>query len=185
MNEKVFEHLPQLETARLAFRLIEAEHAGVVFKLNSDLEALRFVARDPYTKIDQAADRVAEFETGYKERKAIWWAFYPREANEPIGYGGLFDINREWNKAEIGYGLLQNYWGNGYAGEAVAEMVRFGRDDLGLHRIYGKVVPGNTASVRILEKLGFEKEGRLKDDAFARGRYFDMCVFALINPHSG
>jgi ribosomal-protein-alanine N-acetyltransferase len=184
MNEDVFKDPPQLETERLLFRQIDTSHTQLMFEFNSDLEALRFVPRAPYTSIEQATDKVAEFETGYKERTGFGWAFHLKDSSEPIGYGGFFNVSGEDRKAEIGYGLLPGYWGLGYASEAAAEIVRFGFHDLGLHRIYGLVDPENAASVRLIEKLGFSKEGQFKDDAFARGRYFDMCVFALINPRS-
>ncbi len=79
-----------------------------------------------------------------------------------IGYGGLFDINFE-------------------ASKAVERIVDFGINDMQLHRIYGYIDPGNIASIKIIEKFNFKKEGILKDDAFARNKYFDMSVYALIN----
>jgi ribosomal-protein-alanine N-acetyltransferase len=98
-----------------------------------------------------------------------------------IGHGGLFDIDKENGKAEIGYGLLPGYWGKGYNSEAVEKIIDFGLKEMKLHRIYGLIVPGNDASVRVLEKFGFQKEGLLRDNGFARNKYFDMGIYSFIN----
>ena len=180
MNDALFDHSPRLETARLDFSLAGVEDVGLLFEFNSSLEILRYVPRTPYTKIEQAEEKLAECTTGFENHTAIWWAITLRDTGEKIGYGGFFGIDAESDKAEIGYGLLPGYWKQGFASEGVAEIVRFGFENLELHRIFGLVDPENTASARILQKLGFVKEGTLKDDAFGRGRYFDMTVYARI-----
>ena len=134
-------------------RQINDSDLQMIFDFNADLETLRFVPRAPFAKRAEA-----------------------------IGYGGLFDIDAASSKAEIGYGLLQQFWGKGYVSEAVAEISRFGSNDFGLHRIYGQVDPENAPWARVLPKLSYVKEGCLRDDIFARGRFLDMDIFALINP---
>jgi len=113
----------------------------------------------------------------------LWWTFTLKEAknNQLIGYGGLFDINIEASKAEIGYGLLQEYWGQGIISEAIKKIVDFGINKMELHRIYGYIDPQNIPSIKVIEKFNFKKEGILKDDTFARNKYFDMSVYAIIN----
>jgi [ribosomal protein S5]-alanine N-acetyltransferase len=185
MNKAIFDRLPALQTDRLDFRLIHKGDSGLLFEFNSDLESLKFVPRTPFIDISQAEEKLAECENGFKNRTALWWVLSLRDSGETIGYGGLFDINPNSDKAEIGYGLLPGFWRRGYASEAVAEIVGFGFDTLELHRIYGYIVPGNAASVKILENLGFTLEGVLKDDDFGRGRFFDMSVYARINHRNG
>jgi ribosomal-protein-alanine N-acetyltransferase len=181
MNAEVFDHMPRLQTNRLDFRPFDTRDVDLLYQFNSSPEALAYVPRAPYTEITQAEQKLAESLDGFRNRTAIWWTFLLTGTGERIGYGGLFGINNEHNSAEIGYGLLPPYWGQGYAGESVARIVSFGFDTLALHRIYGLVVPGNTASEKILENLDFTREGVLKDHQFARGRYFDMAVYARIN----
>jgi ribosomal-protein-alanine N-acetyltransferase len=182
MNAEVFDFMPRLQTNRLEFRQMGTDDADLLFRFNSDPEALAYVPRAPFTEISQAEQKLAESLDGYQNRTSIWWVFRLTETGERIGYGGLFGINHEHNSAEIGYGLLPPYWGQGYAGESVERIVSFGFGSLELHRIYGLVVPGNTASEKILENLDFAREGVLRDNQFARGRYFDMAVYARINP---
>ncbi len=185
MNKDIFDNLPTLQTDRLDFRLVNKGDSGLLFEFNSDLESLKFVPRTPFTDISQAEEKLADCENGFNDQTALWWILSLRDSGETIGYGGLFEINHNSDKAEIGYGLLPRFWRRGYASEAVAEIVQFGFDTLELHRIYGCIVPGNTASVKILENLGFTLEGVLKDDDFGRGRFFDMSIYARINHRTG
>lgn len=181
MNISVFNKRPLLETPRLLLRPVHVDDIPMVFAFNADLETLRYVPREPYRNLDEALEKVAGFSKGFKEQKGIWWTYVLKETGQSIGYGGLFDVDVACSKAEIGYGTLSEYWGQGYAGEAVAAMVRFGQSDMNLHRIYGQVDPANTASAKILLNLGFKKEGCLHHEVFARGAYFDLDVFGLVD----
>jgi RimJ/RimL family protein N-acetyltransferase len=180
MNESLFTDFPQLETERLILREVTEEDTAMVYQFNADLEALRYVPRAPYTKNEQAVEKIQGFQKGFRDKKGIWWTYVLKETGHSLGYGGLFNIEAEGTKAEIGYGILKEHWGRGYVGEAVKEMSRFGFEDLQLHRIFGLVDPANTPSARILEKLGYEKEGLLRHDEYARGQYFDMTVWGRV-----
>ena len=183
MNEKVFDSFPILETKRLIIRPMIEEDATQVFKFNSSLEMLKYVPRDQFKEIEEGIKKTESFINGFEEKNALWWTFTLKEAknNQLIGYGGLFDINIEGSKAEIGYGLLQEFWGQGIISEAIKKIVDFGINKMELHRIYGYIDPQNIPSIKVIEKFNFKKEGILKDDAFARNKYFDMSIYALIN----
>lgn len=181
MDDSVFDELPRLRTARLVLRRVERDDVEMVMAFNSDAASLAHVPRDPFTEMEQAADWIAGFDKGYAERRGVWWTFTLGDTGEAIGYGGLFGIDHACRKAEIGYGLLPDRWGRGFGGEAAWAMTEFGIRSLGLHRIFGKVEPDNPASARILQKLGYRREGVLRHDAFARGRFFDMTVLALVD----
>jgi [ribosomal protein S5]-alanine N-acetyltransferase len=181
MNTSVFSTFPSLETERLVMRAVGVEDIPMVFAFNSDPETIRFVPRALYESMDEALEKVAGFTSGFRQEKGIWWTFVLKETGTAIGYGGLFDIDAECSKAEIGYGALEEFWGKGLIGEATAAMTEFGKEVMELHRIYGHVDPANEPSAKILLKLGFKKEGCLRHDIFARGQYFDMDVFGLVD----
>ena len=181
MNEKVFEPFPILETDRIILRQIKEKDIESIYRFYSDRESLKYIARDLFTKIEKAVEKVNLFQKYYEERKAIWWTFNQKPKDEFIGFGGLFEISKESNKAEIGYGLLPEYWGNGIMSEVVEKLVDFGFNEMKLHKIYGRITPGHNASIRILEKFGFQKEGVLRDDEFAQNKYFDTAIYSLIN----
>ena len=181
MNKSVFESFPHLETERLKLRKVTVEDIPMVFEFNSDPEAVKYVPREPYTHLDEALEKVAGFNRGYEEGTAICWAYTRKDSGVTIGYGCLFHVDAEGSKAEIGYGILRPFWGQGFVSEAVAEMTRFAQQDMQLHRVYGLVDPDNIPSAKILLKLGYSKEGCLRHNDFARGNYFDMDVFGLIS----
>ncbi|MGD8305619.1 MAG: GNAT family protein [Ignavibacteria bacterium] len=184
MNENAFEPYPIFETERLVLGELNESDIELVFEFNSNLEAIEYVARDPWTDIEQAKERMNFFIDAYHKKEAIWWSIKLKSENKVIGYCGLFNIEKEHNKVEIGYGLLPGNYGKGLMTEAIKEIVDFAVNKLKLHRIYGIVVPGNTASEKILENFGFKREGVLKDYSYARKKYFDMGMFALINENS-
>jgi ribosomal-protein-alanine N-acetyltransferase len=62
----------------------------------------------------------------------------------------------------------------------VEKLIDFGFNEMKLHKIYGRITPGHTASIRVLEKFGFRQEGELRDDEFAQNRYFDTAIYSLI-----
>ena len=181
MNSTIFGKFPTLETSRLHLQQLSFQDTNKVFEFNSDPMALKYVAREPFTKIEQAEEKVKDFINAYTDKKGIWWSFKMKDTNAFIGYGGIFNINQSDQNAEIGYGLLQPFWRQGYISEIVKELVTFAFNQVRLHRLYAIVLPGNEASVKVLNNNGFKLEGTLKDNAFARKQYFDNLVFGLIN----
>jgi ribosomal-protein-alanine N-acetyltransferase len=181
MNNQIFKSFPVLKTNRLILRKLKPKDVDGVYKFYSDHTTLEYIPKEPFTKIDQAKDKLTELEKLYKEEKAIWWAFTLKSSDNFIGFGGIFNINKENNNAEIGYGLLPQFWGKGFMSELVKEIVNIGFNELKLHKLSGFITPGNTGSVKVLEKLGFEKEALLKDDVFVRNKYFNTAIYARIN----
>ena len=181
MNGKIFKSFPVLETNRLILRRILPKDVNGVYKFYSDLTTLKFIPKEPFTELNQAKEKIIELEKLYKEEKVIWWTFTLKASDNFIGFGGIFNISKESSKAEIGYGLLPEYWGKGFMSELVKEIVDFGFNELQLHKLYGLITPGNESSAKILQKLGFEQEGMLKDNDFARDQYFDTAIYARIN----
>lgn len=102
------------------------------------------------------------------------------ESGELIGNAGLRRPAAWSHDAEIGYELSPDHWGRGYATEAVGAMLRFGFQELRLHRIAAWTVADNVASARVLEKAGFTLEGRLRDRESFKGRFWDVLVYAIL-----
>jgi len=101
--------------------------------------------------------------------------------DEAIGGIGLefgADIHRF--TAELGYWLGEPFWGRGIMTEAVRRLTAWAFDNLEVHRIYATAIAGNQASVRVLEKAGFQREGRLRASVFKDGRILDQFLYAQI-----
>ncbi|WP_185144796.1 GNAT family N-acetyltransferase [Elizabethkingia sp. JS20170427COW] len=96
--------------------------------------------------------------------------------------GGIdLGIDRNANKAELGYWLSRENWNKGYATEAVKLIINFGFTQLRLRRIYASHFDFNMASGKVLEKSGMQKEGVLRSHTFKEGKYQDHIIYAIIN----
>ncbi len=100
--------------------------------------------------------------------------------NKRIGMISLFDINRDEGRAEIGIWITSSKQGKGHGTEACEIITEYGFRELRLHRIYARVLENNPASLKVFEKLGFVKEGNLRDHAFIDGDYQNMHVFGIL-----
>ena len=166
---------------RLEYRLLNSNDAFLLFNFNSSIDNIAFVPRTPYKKIEEAEVLLSRFLKSMQDKKAVWWVVCNKHSGAAVGYGGLFDIDLSNHRAEIGYGFLKEFWGKGYASSIADHITNYGFSKLNLHRIYGLVDPENKASIRVLEKNGYQNEGTMHDYYYARGRYFDMTLLANIN----
>jgi RimJ/RimL family protein N-acetyltransferase len=98
-----------------------------------------------------------------------------------IGNAGIRIKTAGGHEADIGYELDPQHWGCGYASEAARALVQFGFERLHLHRISAHCLAENTASARVLEKLGMRLEGRLRDSEYFKGRYWDTLHYAILD----
>jgi ribosomal-protein-alanine N-acetyltransferase len=108
------------------------------------------------------------------------------ESGELIGNAGirqrsLGQREPEARQADIGYELDPQFWGHGYATEAAGAVLRFGFEQLGVHRTWASCLAENTASAQVLEKLGMQREGRLREDEYFKGRWWDTLVYAILD----
>lgn len=172
---------PTLESNRLIIREMKSSDAGIIFAFNSSEECLKYIVRAPFQSKIEAIDKLNLFLDGHKKGTAFWWVFTLKETGEDIGYGGLFNISDEHSRAEIGYGILKEYWNQAFMSEIVEEILEFGKSSLSLHKIYAVILEGNHASVKLLENRGFKKEAHLKEHSFTNGKYCDETIYSLIN----
>ncbi len=92
------------------------------------------------------------------------------------------DIDEQFGTAEVGYFFAPDAWGNGYATAAVERVVDYAFEELRLHRVHARVFAFNEGSARVLEKVGFEREGVLREAAYMHGEYVDELRYGLLEP---
>ena len=97
-----------------------------------------------------------------------------------IGTAAIWTTSTRDRVGEIGYLLHPEYWGRGYATLIAAELVRLAFQDLGLERVAASCRPENIASIRVLEKVGFQREGHLRGAVLIRGERQDSLVFGQL-----
>ena len=110
------------------------------------------------------------------------YAVYHQKDNIHIGNISLQQIDKRNQSAEIAFLFGEKgYWGKGYASEAAQELLKRAFNELKLHRIYFGTSQYNIGMQKVGEKLGFQKEGTLKDAQFKNGKFNDIVLYGLVN----
>ncbi|NPC91778.1 GNAT family N-acetyltransferase [Bacillus sp. WMMC1349] len=138
---------------------------------------------DFYT-VEGQKKRLQEFSTMRQDDEQYEFGIFQLANDVLLGTINLFQVCRgSLQSAFIGYFLDQKHNGKGYTTEAVKLITAFAFSDLKLHRIEAGVIPHNLASIRVLEKAGFHKEGIARKNVKIKEKWEDHQVLALISPH--
>jgi RimJ/RimL family protein N-acetyltransferase len=167
---------PTLETARLKMRpYAEADIPELLPLIGArDVAATTLRIAHPYTE-----EHARELLTLAQEPDKVWLAIVLRSDGRQIGGIGL-RLSEQHQHAELGYWLGVAYWGQGYATEACRELLRYGFEDLGLHRIFASHFKHNPASGHILKKLGMSYEGCQRQHLHKWGEFIDLELYGLL-----
>lgn len=138
-------------------------------------EQMRDAFPHPYTQMDAInfIEQVAS-----NPRNLVRAITYQGELCGCIGLHGQSDVYQK--SAELGYWVGQDYWGQGIASAAVGLILDLGWKTLDLHRIYAGVFSTNPASMRVLEKNGFKKEGLAHNAIYKNGAFYDEHRYAIL-----
>ena len=173
----------RLATARLTLRPIEPADWLTIHAFTSDAEVQRYISGAPLSE-QETRDLIATLRDWEHERppRARPFAFVHTAENRVIGFGGLYwtGVRERW-QAELGYTLHRDCWGQGYATEAGAALLRLGFAELRLHRIFAQCHPANTGSARVMQRLGMRYEGCLREVEWNRGGWWDMLQYAILD----
>lgn len=168
-----------LETERLRIRPIEVADVGGVFDIYSSSEVCEFFDLSPFQDLSQAQAHVERWVRLAGEKKQLRHAILVEE--QLIGTCGLYSVTAHHKRASIGFELLPAFWNRGIMTEALEAYVPYCFMKYRLSRIQGLVLPGNGASIRLLEKLGFQREGRLRKYEHWEGKgLVDLDMYALL-----
>ncbi|GIO01156.1 GNAT family protein [Brevibacillus laterosporus] len=167
-------------TDRLLVREMTLEDAEVLYRYWSDDEVTKHMNISSFTHVDQAKEMILLLLDLGKEGKAYRYSIVLKETNQVIGTCGFNYIDREDNRAEIGFDLGRPFWQKGYARESLEALVRYGFDVHKLNRIEAKVEPENVNSKKLLSKLAFVHEGILREYQKSKGSYVDLHIFSLL-----
>ncbi len=169
-----------LPTARLLLRpLVEAD-IPALFAIFSDPEVMRYWSSPPWSELVQAHKRLLDIQEGYRTGDYLQLGIERRSDHALIGTCTLFSFHTASRRAELGYALGRPYWGAGYMHEALTALVAYAFDTLHLHRLEADIDPRNTASARALERLGFQREGLLRERWIVNDEITDTAWYGLL-----
>ena len=164
-----------LQTPRLILRQFTLEDTGLLLALNSNPEVLKYLHEPLLETEEQALHIINTIILPQYKNNLGRWAIHIKSSNEFIGWCGLKYL-AELNEIDLGYRLMQPFWGKGYAFEAAKHTLDYGFNQLHLKTIVGRAHIENTASLKILEKTGMQ---------YFKDEVVDNCpvkAFAIQNP---
>ncbi|HTW20617.1 MAG TPA: GNAT family N-acetyltransferase [Mycobacteriales bacterium] len=171
---------PTLHTARLRLRPFADDDAEALFALQSNARVLRYWDAPPWTERARAERFIANCWQQAAEGTAARLAMDRESDGTFIGWCSLTKWNPEYRSASLGYCLDEPAWGQGFATEAARALLQWAFDTLDLNRVQAETDTRNLASARVLEKLGFVREGTLREDCIVSGEVSDSWVFGLL-----
>ncbi len=176
----------ELETKRLILRVLTPDYAEIIL----DFYMRNAAVFEKYEPIDSSYFYTLEYHkrlltAEYKEmlqsHLVRYWIFEKENQKTPVGTLSFHNIHAEaFHSASLGYKIDPMYWRRGYCYEALSLCIASITNELDLHRIEALVLPDNLPSIGLLEKLGFEQEGLLKDKAYLQGKWRDHYLYSYI-----
>jgi ribosomal-protein-serine acetyltransferase len=170
-----------IKTRRLVLEPADPRHRDALWPaIEKSLEELRpWLAWTAGTSPDDLAGYLERSSRAWKE--GVAWNYMIVENRGPIGSIGLPNFDGLVRQAEIGYWIASDRAGQGFMTEAASAVIDFGFEKLGLHRIELRAATENLASIRVAEKLGFRREGTLRESGMgAAGDRHDHHLFGLL-----
>ncbi|MBU2713554.1 GNAT family N-acetyltransferase [Zooshikella harenae] len=170
-----------INTHQLILRPLTEIDAKALFSIFSDQETMRYWSSPPIKKIQEADELIERCMVNYQTQQALCLGLEYQNTAQLIGTCTLFSIHQASRRAELGYILKRDYWGRGLMQEALNAFIHFAFTSLDLHRLEADIDPRNHASKRVLQRLGFNKEGFLRERWMVNGEISDTELYGLLH----
>ena len=172
----------ELNTDRLIIREVTWDDLDSIFILESSPEVDEFNTLGIPDDKNVTREHLRPFirDQKAKVRKKYCWTIRFQATGKFIGLAGMTLTADRFKMGEIWSNLMPRYWGNGYATEVAKRLIRFGFEDLSLHRIEAGVATENKRSIKVLEKAGMSIEGIRRKILPIRGDWVDNYHYAIL-----
>lgn len=169
-----------LKTERLSLRPLEAADAGAIHEMMSDREVMAFwdsgEIDDPAVTAEIVERQLEEIEQGV----ARYWVVETAGGDGFLGVCDLSEIDKRHSRADVGFMIARPYWGGGYTYEAMHAVIGHAAQGLRLKRLQARTHLGNVRSMRLLDRLGFKREGLLRGYVERDGERRDCVLYGLL-----
>ena len=170
-----------LSTDRLILRPLTESDAPDLFQIYAHPEVMRYWASPPWTVMEQARQRIVRSQEAFATGSDLQFGMERRNDHTLLGTCSVFSFNKPSRRAEMGYALGRPFWGNGYMNEALHALLDYAFHTLNLHRLEADIDPRNLASAKTLERLGFQKEGHLRERWIVNDEISDTVFYGLLD----
>lgn len=169
-----------IETKRLTLRFLRKSDLPALFTIFSHPQVMRYWSWPAWTDVAQARQWLASILEAYRTRSALQLGIERTADRALVGTCSLFHFHVTSRRAEIGYALGRPFWGSGYMHEALSAFIEYAFYTLDLNRLEADIDPRNEASAKTLERLGFVKEGLLRERWIVSGEVADTGFYGLL-----
>jgi ribosomal-protein-alanine N-acetyltransferase len=180
MLEINFTPFPVLQTERLILRNLKDSDLQGLFNLRSNPENMKYIPRDLHQNFEDTKAQMEMILSRIELNEGINWVVTTKDSDEFMGILGLYRIEPENFRAEIGYMILPQFCNNGFVTEALKSIVNFGFHSLKLNSIEAIIDPSNAASEKVLQKLQFKKEAHILENLYFDGKFWDSVIYSLL-----
>jgi ribosomal-protein-alanine N-acetyltransferase len=170
-------NFPRLETNRLILECPAIKHVDDLKEYFEDEQVRTFI---PMKEPDDIAESVKNLKQSINLQSHITWIVSTKESKTAIGHISLQQIDMKNKHSEISYGLNSSYWKKGFMTEALTKVFEYAFAQVNLNKIFAVTSTKNESSVQLLERLGFEKEGVLKQHLRIAESYHDAATYGLL-----
>ena len=178
--EDLFSILPIIESKRLILRQLTPEDAPDFFACQSDPEVFRYSGRSEEISLESARHTLNILFQRHQERTMLSWAIVLKENQRFIGRFQMEEWSDENHRAAVGYLLGRQYWGKGYATEALRAFIAHLFEQTTVNRIDTFTWSENSASAHVMEKAGMRFEDLARQKRFAKGAFRDQKIYAIL-----
>jgi RimJ/RimL family protein N-acetyltransferase len=171
---------PFLKGIKVNLRRVQKSDADSIAENANDALVTQYLFTPyPYTVVD-ALDFIASSHRMHRNNTSYPFGIEHKEERKIIGTIGLYRVDHVNRNAEVGFWLGRKYWRQGMTSEAINLILDFAFNERDFHRIYARVMHPNTASLKLLDKLGFTKEGTMRQAVYRDNEWLDFVWFAML-----
>lgn len=170
-----------IETQRLIIRLVEEKDIASLFEVNGDDEVTLYLPYETWKTIEDGNSWYERMCSLQATDTVLQFVIVEKESDRVIGSCLLFRLEEASARAEIGYVMGRAYWQKGFTFETLSGLIKYAFEDCALRRLEAEIDPRNIASNKLLLKLGFKKEGMLRQRYFAKGEISDSNIYGLLS----
>ena len=181
MYTQFFKPFPTIETDRLILRKIKKSDAKDLYEYCSSEVSARYSLWEPHEDLGVTRQYISWLLRSEKRGEYFTWGIELKSSGKLIGTVSLPSIDKDYKVAEIGYGIIDSYWGNGYASEAIKAIMEYGFCTVGFICINAKIMKENSASVRVASAVGMQCDGLLRNGVYCKGKSHDVYVFSMLD----
>jgi ribosomal-protein-alanine N-acetyltransferase len=176
-----FEHIfPDLESERFYLRQLTDSDVDFIYGHFSNASVTEYLMDEPPLSEISEAKAIIDFYRNPESKTHNRWGIVTKSSHQLIGTIGYHKWVKKYQRAEIGFDLKPEYWGQGVMAEAARVVIRFGFEAMNLNRIDGLVYVENARCLKLMQRLGFKIEGKLRDYFSLNGRFYDHFLLSLL-----